>query len=462
MTTSHSLREPVSTKVTFAAAGLGIRRITTFRAWFPTIPFISYWVTSLLFYEFGPLVNPRLRPQTYLYLAVSLAVFLVGYHLALHRKRESNVLVLRGEIRRAVRWVQWTSVFALIGELGLVADRLLSGAGSISRSLYETEYVRTEFVRNTTWLTTISVLPYALSLISIAGYFYCLGTRQRVSRWVHAVIFLQMALDVLNAFLSVNRGPVYYLLTYWLICCFFAMGISVRDAVWSARYRLARLGFVLFLVLACTYIYFIARNRNSGEYLEAMANNVTTTGRYDFLRTRDRDFGALMSLVFYGTHEFEFIDAFVERADWVSFHPTFLVGGRFIDQIQRAYPNFTPKEWEIAADWVADAGLPPSAWPSVFGWPLVMFGSLGAIVFFFGLGSLFGGMTGRYLARGEFGALVGVFCLYAALNMSFNWIGGDFTHNAGYLAAIWLIATAERAPTPVRRLLSPLSDADKA
>jgi hypothetical protein len=57
------------------------------------------------------------------------------------------------------------------------------------------------------------------------------------------------------------------------------------------------------------------------------------------------------------------------------------------------------------------------------------------------LGFLNGRLVRAYLLEGSLGALVIGFALYAALNMSFSWIGGDFSHNCAYVVGVWMLFT---------------------
>jgi oligosaccharide repeat unit polymerase len=419
--------------------------VRTLQQWFPALPLLIYWIGTLILYEYGPVINPALRPQTYAYILGGLACFALSYALGIGRRRPGSPRFQQREVAFAELWLRWTAPAALFGAGGLVVDRLLSGAGSLSRTLSETEYVREEFVANTTWLTTISVAPYTLSLVAIAAYFVCLKHR-RVSRSLHLMILAQMALLAYNAILSVNRGVLLWLLTYWIFYLFFVEGMSVRGFLFSRNYRATRAAFVLFVIASVGYMYFIARYRNSEMYLRYLASTEVIDERYGLAGIDAPAAGALISLVGYGTHEFIFIDAFLERAEPLAFYPGFLVGSRVLDQIRRIDPAFETQAEITGRLWINDAGLPPFAWPSVFGWLLTMFGSVGAAVFLALLGFVYGRLVRTYIVTHTFGAMVLVFCLYTSLNMSYNWIGGDLPQNVGYLVGAALLAWRQRVP----------------
>ena len=432
MSAMHLRRPPVSP-------------VRTLQEWFPALPLLIYWTGTLLLYEYGPVINSPLRAQTYAYILGGLACFGFSYAAGLGGRRPGSPRFQQREVAFAETWLRWTAPLALFGSAGLVADRLLSGAGSLSRTLAETEYVREEFVANTTWLTTISVAPYTLSLVSIAAYFVCLK-HHRVSRSLNLMILAQMALLAYNAILSVNRGVLLWLLTYWIFYLFFVQGTSVRAFLVSRAYRATRIALVLFVVASVGYMFFIARYRNSEMYLRYLASTEVVDERYGLADIDAPAAGALISLVGYGTHEFVFIDAFLERAEPLAFFPGFLVGSRVLDQIRRFDPEFETQAEITGRLWINDAGLPPFAWPSVFGWLLAMFGYVGAPVFLALLGFVYGRLVRTYVVSRTFGAMVLVFCLYTALNMSYNWIGGDLPQNVGYIVGAALLVWRQRVP----------------
>lgn len=411
---------------------------TTFQAWFPAAPFFFYWIATLLLYQFGPIVNDELRPQTFVYVIGGLICFTLGYGGGVRGRRPAAPATVAREAALAYSWLRWAAPAALLGIGGLVADRLLSGAGSPVLTLTETQYVRDEFAWNTTWITTLSVAPYSFSLVSLTAYFLCLRHR-RLPRVMHALVFAQLALHAFNTFLSANRGNFYWLPTYWLFYIFFVRGTSVREFLFSRALRVTRLAFIGLLVIAMAYIYFIARHRNSEGYLAYLVNANTQSLRYGLPDMETQTLGALINLMQYGTHQYGFIDAFLERADPLAFNPASLMGGRMLDQIRKVVPDFEPQETILADQWITEAGLPPWAWPSVFGWLLAMFGYLGAVAFLALLGFAGGRLARTYLATGSFAVLLLLFCLYTALNLSYLWIGGDLQQNAGYVIGLGLL-----------------------
>ena len=413
-------------------------RGSAFQAWFPAVPFLFYWIATLLLYQFGPIVNDELRPQTLVFVIGGLTCFALGYGSGVRGRRPAAAASVARETALAYSWLRWAAPAALLGIAGLVADRLLSGAGSPGLTLMETQYVREEFAWNTTWITTLSVVPYCFSLVSLTAYFLCLR-RRPLPRAMHAMIFAQLALHAFNTFLSANRGNFYWLPTYWLFYIFLVRGSSIRAFLFSRALRVTRLAFIGLLVIAVSYIYFIARHRNSEGYLTYLANTNAQSLRYDLPDIDTPTLGALINLMQYGTHQYGFIDAFLERADPLAFNPVSLLGGRVLDQIRKVVPDYEPQERIIADQWISEAGLPPWAWPSVFGWLLAMFGYVGAAAFLALLGFAGGWLARTYLSTGSFAVLLLLFCLYTALNLSYLWIGGDLQQNTGYVVGLGLL-----------------------
>ena len=413
-----------------------------------------YWGGAFLLRELGPVEQPPLSTATYAYLAASCFLFVVGYRLGLlrfeGRERPADESV-RLSNRVVLRHLRLFCALGVLGGLGLVADLVISGSGSVERTLRSTETVRSAM--ETTALTTVSVVPYAFSFVGLAFYFYAISMRWRMGWTTHALAWGMPVLALATAFLSVNRGQFFWVATYVAFLAFFVEGLRWRDFVRRGWYRRGLVLFGVFAVVAGAYVYFIARNRSTVENLEA-------TGRRTFGHVNEdsvvagldaADRGVVAQLVDYATHEFVFTDAFMERADPFAFRPSFLLGARLLSQIKRLYPEYQVGAMEVGFAWLRDADLSPSGWPSIFGWNLVMFGYVGGVVFMFLFGFLMGHLVGHYLCYRHVGSLVITFCLYAALNISFNNIGGDFNHNFGYLYGTYLLATYT-VPVHRRRL----------
>lgn len=429
-------------------------QITRLRIWFPVLPFIVYWVSAFLLYHFGPLSLPLLSPGTYLYLAVSFFGFVFCYRLAVGRVPQTNGMGAQrlAEEHQTTKLLMYIFLtLGFIGCAGFVVDRLYSGAGSVAKTLTETQFVRTESVAGTTWVTTVSVAPYSFLLAGLALYFYFSALRAPMNVLAHLTAWGSMGLLCFNAFLSVHRGNFFWVLTYIVFYYLFVKGERLRTLLWNKRYFFQRLLVSAFIVITVVYVFFIAVMRHEERGLKTAADRWIQHSRFDIERFEigKRELGAALQLVYYGTHQLEFTDAFLQHSHALAFYPEMLAGGRILDQINKFDPFYVPPSREIAMMWIEDAGLPRSAWPSVFGWLLVMFGFVGAPIFMMLLGLICGWMTRRFLVHFDPGSLIICLCLYGALNMSFNWIGGDFPHNMGYLVGAIMIATGHAARSAI-------------
>jgi oligosaccharide repeat unit polymerase len=426
-------------------------QITRLRIWFPAMPFILYWVGTFLLYHFGPLVNRPLEWSTHAYLFIAFTGFVAAYRFGVgpvgRRAPPDRALLVRSQ-GPALRLLHVFVLLGALGCLGFVADRLMSGAGSVAKTINETEFVREEYAETTTLLTTLSVIPYSFSLAGLALYFYACALRCKLSGITHGCALGGLILLCFNAFLSASRGNFFWVLTYIAFYFLFVKGESLRALAVRQRYLWHRVVVVSFAFVMVSHIVFIAIMRNNEQYLTNQARVWAMESRYglDEIDIDPRTLGALLQLSAYGTHEFEFIDAFLARAEPLAFQPAFLLGPRVLAQINRVDPNYTPETVRIALEWTSNASLPLSAWPSVFGWLLVMFGYIGAPLFMILLGWVFGRMVGHFLTQFDPASVILAFCMFSALNMSFSWIGGDFPHNAGYLIGILLLQHRRAGP----------------
>lgn len=424
-------------------------KVTLFRAWFPALPFIGYWMITFLLYEFGPIINPQLNAFTYFYFFLSMTLFVLGYKKSLNFQRcfpieLSNdwLKVINGYSRR---WLRFLAPVAFMGALGFPLDRIMSGAGSFSKTLYETQYVREDQIP-TTFLTTLSVIPYSFAFIVIALYFYCHMMRWKVSRFSSFCFWGILGMLCLNAFLSTNRGNFFWVVMYLLFWLYFVQGESLTSWTVIRKHRTLKYVILGLFVFVFIYSFFIAKNRSSSLYLQYEAQIYFHDDRYGLFNSQidSKTLAAGLQLFTYGTHQYEFIDAFLMKADPFAFRPSMLLGGRLLSQVERVVPGYVPGAVAVGREWVRSAGLPPFAWPSVFGWALVIFGYVGAPLFFLLLGWLYGSSVGHFLRHLDAASLILILCMYAALNMSFNWIGGDFTNNMGYIVGLSLLCSARR------------------
>ncbi len=419
-----------------------------FRVWFPVLPFIAYWIFFFAVYHIGIVIRQPLHLNTYFYFITGFLVFIIGYHIAtcgvvnVRVRHDPNRAQLTD--RRARRYATVLLPVALLGGGIAVVDKLVSGAGSFTRTLEETEIAR-EYMGQTSLLTTVSVIPSMAMYIALACYFRAIGSRIRVPLMVSLLAAGVLGLLLVNSFLSVNRGQFFWVFSYLLYYAFFVKGDRIRDVLFEKRVFGLRNMILAFALMASVYIVFIAGNRSSEAWNKSVVSSASGGDRYGVLGVIDNPklAASVVSMESYGTHGFEYIDVWMQNADYLAFRPAFLLGGRFGDQIRRFDPNYQEEALRLGNLWSYQNGLRlfPVAWPSVFGFLLPMFGCVGGVLFLGVLGFLNGRLVRAYLLEGSLGALVIGFALYAALNMSFSWIGGDFSHNCAYVVGVWMLFT---------------------
>lgn len=416
------------------------------RVWFPVLPFIAYWIFFFTVYHIGIVIRPPLHANTYFYFLSGLLAFILGYHIATCRVVGARVhhdpYGVQVTDWRARRYATVLLPIALLGGGIAVVDKLVSGAGSFSRTLEETEIAR-EYMGQTSLLTTVSVIPSMAMYIALACYFRAIGSRTRVPLMVSLMAAGVLGLLLVNSFLSVNRGQFFWVFSYLLYYAFFVKGRRIREVVFEKRVFGLRNLMLAFAVMASVYIVFIAGNRSSEAWNRSVVSNASGGDRYGVLGVIDNPklAASVVSMESYGTHGFEYIDVWMQNADYLAFSPAFLLGGRFGDQIRRFNPYYQEDALRLGNSWSYQNGLRlfPVGWPSVFGFLLPMFGCVGGVLFLGFLGFVNGRLVRAYLLDGSLGALVIGLALYAALNMSFSWIGGDFSHNCAYVVGVWMI-----------------------
>lgn len=417
------------------------KKIWRFRAWYPVIPFFGYWAFSLLLYHVGLIERPMLKPSTYVYLFASLLSFGVGYGFMI--RDTSRGYPVNDSVYDRETFGRWTTAFlilALAGGILAILDRIVSGAGSFERTLTETSVVR-ESTQSTTLATTISVVPGAFALVSIAYFFEFLASGMRVS-WFHrlggtAVLLSSMVIS----FLSVNRGQFVYVPLYIVFYIIYVKRHTFRSLMRENGLFSVRNIAIAMVAVAASYIVFIAIFRSTDEWNTIIVRRSVGADRYRLANVIPERYSApLFELEFYATHGLTYTDEWMGYAEPLAFRPSFLLGGRLGDQIRRFVPWYVEDAVREGNSWSYASGLKgwPFEWPSLFGFLLPMFGYCGGPVFMLVLGLVFGKFSREYLLTRNRGALVLVFCLYAAMNMGFVWIGGDFSHNFGYVLGVIL------------------------
>lgn len=397
--------------------------------WYPAVPFLTYWAVGGIAFIAGPFRTPALEWSTWFYLVAAASSFVISYGIVVHGEQTH-----RGERDRErcsktlVRALLWTTGLTLIGSAIMVSDRLASGAGSFEKSLSETAEVREYYSYNTTWRTTIAVLPASFKIVALALYLFVSARHRPIPFQATLMMMAVVGLDLFNMVLMTNRGALFLLVMYVPFYVLFVKRRSVGDLLWSRRSLTYMPVAVVVVVAAGAYFFFIARNRQ----VESTVAHIGANARADckipevIQDVDDATLGALFQLYTYGTHQFVYIDAFAKRAPLLAFEPGALMGIRVTAQIQRFWPAYVPTAKATANEWIANEGLSLSGWPGCFGWALAAFGTVGAVGFFAALGAACAMCVRRFVETERFAWFLLVVLCYVSLTISFDWFLVNF------------------------------------
>lgn len=431
-------------------------RWTKFRVWFPALFFVAYWIHSFCAYHFGFVILPNLQTNTIIYLCVSMGVFLVGYSMGVNGRLGSRVTGPQSAFlmnQRVLRYEPFLRVVACIGIIGLIAGLLITGAGSIEKTLEETEFVREELSYKMTPITTISMMFHIWYFIFLSMVFLGGAIRQSYPKASYAIVLFSYAGLCFQSFLSANRGNFFAVITYAAFDIFYVRGVRIRDVLWSVKWLWVRIVVVLFVLVAFSYFFFISRYRGAEGGLTSAyfsAKDMDRYGLYSWFPADQIDITAFLGLYTYCCTGYDAIDCFVQRADPFAFRPSVLIGSRTIRQFNRVLPD-SLKIYELSAvtegnKWRSQAGIALFGWPTIWGWNLAMFGYIGAVLFMFVYGLYFGSASGEFMRYANIGALIVCFAEYNILMTSYNNIGGDVMHQCARWVGIciWMSLKGKR------------------
>lgn len=424
-------------------------RWTWFRAWFPVLFFLAYWANSYFNYHFGLLIRDPLMPQTYFYLWGSMALFILGYAIGLGRPKRvmvghsTQVWRLNENVFKYLGLLMWVT---FIGAIGLVVDRLLSGAGSVAKTLKETEFVRQEYASNTTIGTTISMALYAFSFVTYSTYFLAVATRYAMPKYYHLMIYGTYVALCFSSFLTANRGNFFSVFTYVAFMIFYVQGSSLKEFLFTKRYRIFRITGIVFVILAFVYFFFISRYRSTEDGLVSDASYYRPVDRYGLYKMNfdEHDITAFLTTYTYMTEGYQYVDAFLKKAPFVSFRPSMLIGVRTLRQFWRFLPGGFERDLSavrVGNTWRLEDGMSIYGWPTIWGWNLAMFGYFGAVLFMFCYGWWLGYCSGLFLRFASLGALMVCFANYSVLMNSYNSLGGDVFHQVAIFVGVWVLVS---------------------
>lgn len=421
-----------------------------FRAWIPVFFFIAYWLNSYFHYQFGLLIRDPLRVQTHLYLVINLIVFIIMYRAGLGDNYRSCVVQRNEDVwrlnSRFFRYIPLLCVIVFISWCAMIADRFITGAGSITKTLEETAWVREEMVLSP--LTTFSMLFNIWQVVYLALYFLALASRFPIKRWVHILTWGVFLLMCFNAFLSANRGAFFTVVQYMVFLLLYVKGESIKNVLFKNSYLVIRIVVVLFCVVALSYFQFISRHRGDEGGLRAYSYDQKERDRYGLFKsnTDELDMAAFFVTYSYMSEGYQYIDLFLRHAPPFYFYPFDLLGERVMRQFRRVFPQIPEdlKCIQIGNGWRRSAGFNLYGWPTIWGWNLCMFGYIGSVIFIGLLAWWIGWCSKMFLRYKDVSYLIICLAWYLNLMVSFNNIWGDVHHHLAFLLGFILILGAKR------------------
>ena len=424
-------------------------KVGAFRAWVPVIFFIGYWLNSYFHYQFGLLIRDPLRPQTHIYFIANLIVFILMYRLGIGvqqtcmLKQDEEVWSLN---RAVFRYIPVLCAIVSLAYIVRICDRFMTGAGSIVKTLEETEFVREEITASP--LTTIAMLFSVWEVIYWAIYFLALASRYPMKRWIH-ILSLGIGLSMcFLSFLSANRGNFFVVCQYIAFYLLYAKGARIKDLLWKNNYLVLRVSLIAFIAIAITYFFFISRYRGSEDGLRAYSRGYKEYDRYGLFQTNvdELDLSAFFLTYTYMSEGYQYIDLFLRRGDPFYFRPLDLVGGRVLRQFRRVIPLIPerPQSVEIGNSWRESAGYNTHGWPTIWGWNICMFGYIGGVMFMGFLAYWLGWCSQMFLKTRDVTYLITCLAWYLCLMNSFNSIWADVGHYLAYWVGFVMILNAKR------------------
>jgi|GEM_PF-1003973 len=412
------------------------------RPWVPVLLFLVYWIVALLIYHFGLILYPPMHLKTYGYLFFSFLFFVVGYKIGLgflYRRTSKEIALFSAGNTYILVLLKVVTVMSLIGIIGLIADRFISGSGTISKTLNDVETVRGEIAL--TPITTISNFFYLPFLVAFALYMYCFVVHWELPRWVHLSIYSIVFLSCFIAFLGTERQALLYVGEYLWFFLFFALDKRLSSVLFNRSFRKFRVIVFVIMVISVAYFFFIARYRAGDNYLANFRARLGQQDRYELFK--DNDYGAMFLFSSYMTDSINITDTVCGEAEPIAFNPGLIMGERVLFQIKRFYPDYEPDALRIVDELNETLGDNTwrYKWWSMFGYNLIMFGYVGNLFFMGILGVVFGHMVRHFILYCNVGSFIIVFCLFLSLTASYESFFVEIFHTAGYFTGfvIYLI-----------------------
>ena len=398
-----------------------------------------------MLYNFGPFLNPDLEPETVLYIFVMMFMFISTYSFGLGTRKNLILQPAHENADTIHRILFVTSIMTFVGAGIILFDRISSGAASIDLVVNSIESLRDDdYMRRLTPLTAVGVIPQSFRLVAFASYFYSMMNKFHISIIIHALFMGIMTIDLLTMLLTASRGMLFWLGTYWIFYVIFCRRISIIKTIFSYRYMFAKVVAFSLIAVSFWFFYYVSRNRSAEAYLKVLGDAAIEKNNISAITENldSADLGALYSLTSYVTSEFEYINACVKHSEWIAFNPVAALGIRVTSQLSKIWPAYTPAAKILVNQWIAQEGLSPAGWVSIFGVTLACFGIIGSAGFYSILGLLCGKCTRMFIRTNNFSWFIFIFLIFVSFNLSFDWIIRDFEQYNALMFAFILLAKA--------------------
>ena len=425
---------------------LNQKRLNAFYLWFPVLPLLGYWGLAYLLYNFGKYNTPPISIESHIFVLAYLAIFAVSYRYGLRIKKEPHPRCQIMSDRSTQRILGFSSWMLFLGTLIFLYDKLSSGASSPDLVLNELYSIREEHLENTTFLTTLAVVPQSFKSVAISAYFYALWRGIHIPKSIHIVIIATVLLEIANMVLSASRGALFWTLSYVAFYLIYIQRINVFREMFSLNNLLIKALLFVLIIAAYSYFAWVAENRvvsATAEYLGRQAyfqlKNSSRVDSVDYSRL-----GAEYQIFYYLTHGFEYTDAIIKHAPIINFDIVSPLGIRVESQLRKLSPGYVhPAKVELLAI-MEEEGLNTSGWPTIFGASLAYFGIIGSLIFSGVIGYASGYASRKWLSLRSLGWLIIVTLIFSSLNMSFDWIVRDFDQFVALAFGLYLVSTRSR------------------
>jgi hypothetical protein len=206
-----------------------------------------YWAIAFLTYYLGPVSFQGLTTGGLVFVVACLSVFIISYVISLNVRSEVVLFDWSGSVV-FYKLFKFSAVMAVIGSGLMILDRLINGAASFDVIVNEMYRVREEYSKNTSLLTTVSVVPYSFKWVLFSCLFFALKERIKIRKFFIFSVLFVVASDLLNMFFSANRGAIYEYFFYIIFYFIFVRRYSALRFFSLNRYTL-----LLFVLIICSF-----------------------------------------------------------------------------------------------------------------------------------------------------------------------------------------------------------------